>query len=66
MALAAYNIKCYRCDKAATKPRPSLTRPHSPFPPAERAVAELVRLSRKSIADEMREEHGPAGVGRLI
>src|SRR6516165_8466695 len=28
-----------------------------PFMPAERAVRRLVRLSRMSIADEMREEH---------
>jgi hypothetical protein len=28
-----------------------------PLVPAERTVAELVRLSRTSIADEMREEH---------
>ena len=50
-------------DAAVTSLIPALScrscRPNAPF-------AELVRLSRTSIADEMREEHTAAGAGRVV
>jgi hypothetical protein len=50
------------CDAAVTSLIPALSylscRPNAPF-------AELMRLSRTSIADEMREEHWGGGDGNL-